>query len=43
MIPDAEVLKIMHQCFTALDIGDFTIKVNNRKLLDAMVTLCGCS
>lgn len=43
MIPDAEVLKVMHQIFTALDIGDFTIKVNNRKLLDAMVTLCGCS
>ena len=42
MIPDAEVLKVFDQIFTALDIGPFVIKVNNRKLLDAMVEKAKC-
>jgi len=28
MIPDAEVLRIMKEALIALDVGDFTIKVN---------------
>jgi len=42
MIPDAEVLKVFDQIFTALKIGKFIIKINNRKLLDAMVELSNC-
>jgi len=39
MIPDAEVLKVFDTVFTKLDLGAFQIKVNNRKLLDAMVEM----
>ena len=41
MIADAELLKIIDQIFTKLDIGEFTIKVSNRKLLDAMIEIAG--
>ena len=41
MIPDAEVLAVLNEILTELDIGKFTIKVNSRKLLDAMVELSG--
>jgi len=39
MIPDAEVLYVFTCVFSKLDIGDFVIKINNRKLLDAMVEM----
>ena len=39
MIPDAEIVKIMDEILTDLKIGEFLIKVNSRKLLDAMVDL----
>ena len=42
MIPDAEVLKVFDSIFTALEIGSFVIKVNNRKLLDAMTEKANC-
>jgi histidyl-tRNA synthetase len=42
MIPDADVLTVVCQILTTLDLGNFVIKVNNRKLLDAMVELAGC-
>jgi histidyl-tRNA synthetase len=29
MVPDAEVLCILCEALTALDIGDFTVKVRN--------------
>ncbi|KAL3880996.1 hypothetical protein ACJMK2_033197 [Sinanodonta woodiana] len=41
MIPDAECLKIVTEIFTSLDLGDYKIKVNHRKLLDGMFAACG--
>lgn len=37
MMPDSEVIKIIDEILTALDIGDYNIKLNNRKILDSMV------
>ena len=42
MIPDAEVLALFNEILTKLQIGGFVIKVNHRKLLDAMVDIAGC-
>lgn len=42
MIPDAEVLKVLIEILSQLEIGSFIIKLNHRKFLDAMVDLCGC-
>ena len=42
MIPDSEVLSVVCEILSALDIGAFTVKVNHRKFLDAMVELAGC-
>jgi len=41
MIPDAECIMIMDEIFNTLAIGKVVIKVNHRKLLDAMVELSG--
>eukprot|EP00123_Amoebidium_parasiticum_P012522 comp21414_c0_seq1/m.29508 comp21414_c0_seq1/g.29508 ORF comp21414_c0_seq1/g.29508 comp21414_c0_seq1/m.29508 type:complete len:523 (-) comp21414_c0_seq1:391-1959(-) len=41
MIPDAECLRIAAEVLSSVDIGDFTIKVNSRKLLDGMFEVCG--
>ncbi|XP_015667088.1 histidine--tRNA ligase, cytoplasmic [Protobothrops mucrosquamatus] len=41
MIPDAECLKIVHEILCALQIGDFLIKVNDRRILDGMFAVCG--
>lgn len=41
MIPDAEIIQIMDEVFTELGIGEFTIKVNHRKLLDGVFEVCG--
>lgn len=42
MMPDAEILKVVTEILSGLKIGNFTIKVNHRKLLDAMIDLSGC-
>lgn len=42
MIPDAEVLAIMQEILQKLDINEFSVKVNHRKLLEAVVTHAGC-
>lgn len=42
MIPDAEVLKVLIEILTNLNIGNFVVKLNHRKFLDAMVDLSGC-
>ncbi|CAE6445748.1 unnamed protein product [Rhizoctonia solani] len=36
MIPDAEILCILSEALTALEIKDFTIKINHRKILDGI-------
>ena len=41
MIPDAEILKVVDEILVGLGIGEFVIKVNNRKFLDAFVELSG--
>ncbi|XP_075942899.1 histidine--tRNA ligase isoform X1 [Anarhichas minor] len=41
MIPDAECLKIVYEILSGLDLGDFRIKVNDRRILDGMFAVCG--
>jgi len=41
MVPDAEILRIAVEALQALDIGDFTIKINHRKILDGLFQVCG--
>ncbi|KAM6953690.1 histidine--tRNA ligase isoform 2-T2 [Aplochiton taeniatus] len=41
MIPDAECLKIVYEILSELDLGDFRIKVNDRRILDGMFAVCG--
>ncbi|XP_068233150.1 histidine--tRNA ligase isoform X1 [Palaemon carinicauda] len=41
MIPDAECVQLVHQVLSKLDLGDFTIKVNHRKILDGVFGVCG--
>ncbi|XP_053498450.1 histidine--tRNA ligase isoform X1 [Ictalurus furcatus] len=43
MIPDAECLKIVYEILSELDLGDFHIKVNDRRILDGMFAVCGVS
>ncbi|CAI5780404.1 histidine--tRNA ligase, cytoplasmic-like isoform X1 [Podarcis lilfordi] len=41
MIPDAECLKVMHEILSALQFGDFLIKINERRILNGIFTICG--
>lgn len=41
MIPDAEVICVINSILSELDLGEFVIKINSRKILDAMVELSG--
>ncbi|NIG61851.1 histidine--tRNA ligase, cytoplasmic isoform X1 [Pontoporia blainvillei] len=41
MIPDAECLKIMCEILSSLQIGDFLVKVNDRRILDGTFAVCG--
>lgn len=41
MLPDAECVRVVSEILTSLDIGDFVIKINHRKLLDGMFEACG--
>ncbi|XP_018015701.1 histidine--tRNA ligase isoform X2 [Hyalella azteca] len=41
MLPDAECVQVIHQVLSSLDLGDFVIKVNHRKLLDGVFGACG--
>ncbi|KAL5533884.1 hypothetical protein ACEPAG_344 [Sanghuangporus baumii] len=41
MIPDAEILSLLCTILTRLDVGEFTIKLNNRKILDGVFEVCG--
>jgi len=42
MIPDADLLCVIIDILSSLKIGNFIVKLNNRKFLDAMITLAGC-
>ncbi|CAK0784455.1 hypothetical protein CVIRNUC_007659 [Coccomyxa viridis] len=41
MAADAEVLKVVVEILTELEVGDFAVKLSHRRLLDAMLALCG--
>ncbi|RKP34147.1 histidyl-tRNA synthetase [Dimargaris cristalligena] len=41
MVPDAEIVRIAVDVLTALDVGDFMIKINHRQVLDGMFQVCG--
>lgn len=41
MIPDAEILSIICTILTNLEVGEFTIKLNHRKILDGVFAVCG--
>ncbi|ESK93633.1 histidyl-trna synthetase [Moniliophthora roreri MCA 2997] len=41
MIPDAEILSLLSTILTRLDVGEFTIKLNHRKILDGIFEVCG--
>ncbi|KAK2965455.1 hypothetical protein RJ640_008249 [Escallonia rubra] len=39
--PDSEVVKILTELLDELNIGDYEIKLNHRKLLDGILNFCG--
>eukprot|EP00730_Choanoeca_flexa_P019786 TRINITY_DN9676_c0_g1_i3.p1 TRINITY_DN9676_c0_g1~~TRINITY_DN9676_c0_g1_i3.p1 ORF type:complete len:609 (+),score=186.08 TRINITY_DN9676_c0_g1_i3:43-1869(+) len=41
MLPDAECVKIVTEVLDSLELGDYVVKVNNRKLLDGIFAVCG--
>ncbi|KAF8060498.1 histidine--tRNA ligase [Scenedesmus sp. PABB004] len=41
MVPDAEVLAVVVEILTSLRLGPFTVKLNHRRLLDAMLAIAG--
>lgn len=41
MVPDAEVITVASEILTELPVGSFLIKLNHRKLLDAIFEICG--
>ncbi|XP_044278768.1 histidine--tRNA ligase, cytoplasmic-like isoform X2 [Varanus komodoensis] len=42
MIPEAECLKVLHEILSALSFRDFLIKVNDRRILNGILTdVCG--
>lgn len=41
MLPDAECVRIVTEILSALDIGNFIVKVNHRQILDGIFEVCG--
>ncbi|NXW54607.1 SYHC protein, partial [Eurystomus gularis] len=41
MLPDAECVKITHEILSDLQLGDFLIKVNDRRILNGVFAVCG--
>ena len=41
MIPDAEIISLVCAILSKLDVGEFTIKINHRKILDGIFEVCG--
>uniref|UniRef100_A0A7S2S0E0 Histidine--tRNA ligase, cytoplasmic n=1 Tax=Mucochytrium quahogii TaxID=96639 RepID=A0A7S2S0E0_9STRA len=41
MVPDSECVKIVCDVLTELEIGEFLVKMNNRKILDGIFAVCG--
>ncbi|RPD82835.1 histidyl-tRNA synthetase [Lentinus tigrinus ALCF2SS1-7] len=41
MIPDAEIISLVCTILSRLDVGEFTIKLNHRRILDGIFEVCG--
>lgn len=41
MIPDAEIISLLCTILSKLDVGEFTVKINHRKILDGIFEVCG--
>ena len=41
MIPDGEIISLVCTILSKLDVGEFTIKINHRKILDGIFEVCG--
>ncbi|KAJ8326121.1 Cytoplasmic and mitochondrial histidine tRNA synthetase [Batrachochytrium dendrobatidis] len=41
MIPDAEAIRVMVEILESLSIGNFSVKMSHRKILDGMFAVCG--
>ncbi|XP_015958893.1 histidine--tRNA ligase, cytoplasmic [Arachis duranensis] len=41
MAPDFEVVRVLTELLDELDVGEYEIKLNHRKLLDGMMQICG--
>ncbi|CAK5268567.1 unnamed protein product [Mycena citricolor] len=41
MIPDCEIVSLLCTVLSKLDVGEFTIKINHRKILDGIFEVCG--
>ncbi|KIR32571.1 histidyl-tRNA synthetase [Cryptococcus deuterogattii MMRL2647] len=41
MVYDSEVLRVLCEALTSLDIGEYTVKINHRKILDGIFQLAG--
>eukprot|EP01018_Ginkgo_biloba_P019765 Gb_28395 [translate_table: standard] len=41
MVPDFEVIKVLTELLDELNIGEYEVKLNHRKLLDGMLEICG--
>ncbi|KAF9055611.1 hypothetical protein BJ165DRAFT_1335893 [Panaeolus papilionaceus] len=41
MIPDGEIISLVCSILSKLEVGEFTIKINHRKILDGIFDVCG--
>ncbi|KAK7063623.1 mitochondrial histidine--tRNA ligase [Favolaschia claudopus] len=41
MIPDGEIISLICTILAKLDVGEFTVKLNHRKILDGIFEVCG--
>ncbi|KAL0952083.1 hypothetical protein HGRIS_008719 [Hohenbuehelia grisea] len=41
MVPDGEIISLLCTVLTKLEVGEFTIKLNHRKILDGIFEVCG--
>ncbi|PCH34343.1 histidyl-tRNA synthetase [Wolfiporia cocos MD-104 SS10] len=41
MIPDSELISLVCTILTRLDVGEFIVKINHRKVLDGIFEVCG--
>ena len=41
MIPDAECVRIVKEILSAVEVGEFRVKVNHREILDGIFEVCG--